>query len=85
MSCIGEIELINGKISGYENLSAAVDDYIEKLREETRFEANKKKYSEALLQYDEASAKDEGLQKQQEEAEAAYLKAKKTGIIIKAV
>ncbi len=70
-----EISIIDGRIEGYNNLSVSIDKYIESLRNETLLEAKKDVWEKALVVYEEASAKDDELLKNMQEATDKYTKA----------
>jgi len=70
-----EISIIDGRIEGYNNLSVSIDKYIESLRNETLLESKKSVWKDALVVYEEASAKNDELLKNAQEATEKYTKA----------
>ena len=47
------IQVVNGQIQGYKDLSASFDDYIEDMRRNAKIGALQQSYGEALLNYDQ--------------------------------
>ena len=67
------IEVINGQIQGYKDLSLTMDDYIERVRREAQMSYFKDSYSEALVNIDDTTQQYEETLKRREELYEDYV------------
>lgn len=72
-----EISVIDGKIQGYNDLSAAIENYLVNLEKETLYNSKKEKYSAAVVTYDSAVEEQDVLMKNFLQADTVYKEALK--------
>lgn len=73
------IGYIDGQIQGYQNLAGSMDDYLAKLRLESRIRNGQGAYDEAVAQYDDLIKKRDELMAQEESARQLWEKQAKAG------
>lgn len=69
------IELINGQIQGYNELTQSLDDYLSKAKEEVLLKSKKEKWEKAVVIYDETSKQNDELLQNALDADEAYKEA----------
>lgn len=73
------ISYIDGQIQGYSDLCGSMDDYLERLRNESRIRHGRESYDEAVSEYDKLVAQRDELQKKETALYGLFQKRKEAG------